>query len=220
MNRFDGVIFDLDGTLIDSLRDIANAANATLQELGKPTCTLESFKTHVGDGVSVLFQRALPETQSDPSLLAQCMSIYQGHYDAGWDLCTTPYPGIEKMLERVMAQGIRLAVLSNKPDHFTKRCVERFFPGVAFSHVVGHSERFPRKPDPTSAKWIASQLSSDPLRVAYVGDTNTDMLTATAAGLYPIGVSWGFRHVDEIRQAGAKIICDTAGELVTILTES
>jgi phosphoglycolate phosphatase len=86
--------------------------------------------------------------------------------------------------------------------------------------VVGHSERFPRKPDPTSAKWIASQLSSDPLRVAYVGDTNTDMLTATAAGLYPIGVSWGFRHVDEIRQAGAKIICDTAGELVTILTES
>ena len=75
MNRFDGVIFDLDGTLIDSLRDIANAANATLQELGKPTCTLESFKTHVGDGVSVLFQRALPETQSDPSLLAQCMSV-------------------------------------------------------------------------------------------------------------------------------------------------
>ena len=219
MKRFDGVIFDLDGTLIDSLEDIANAANATLGQLCKPTCTLESFKTHVGDGVSVLFQRALPETQDDPALLAHCMAIYQGHYDVGWDLCTKPYAGIPQMLERALESGLKLAVLSNKPDHFTKRCVERFFPAVPFSHVIGHSDRFPRKPDPTSAKWIASKLSTDPLRIAYVGDTNTDMKTATSAGLYAIGVSWGFRQVEEIRQAGAQVICDSAEELTSILVQ-
>ena len=218
MKRFDGVVFDLDGTLIDSLEDIANAANATLAELGKPTCTLESFKTHVGDGVSVLFQRALPQTQSDPSLLAQCMSIYQGHYDRGWDHCTKPYPGIERMLAGLRSFGMKLAVLSNKPDHFTKRCVERFFPEVPFAQVLGHSDRFPRKPDPSSAIWIASELSCESSRVAYVGDTNTDMLTATSAGLYAIGVSWGFRDTDEIRQAGARQICDSAEELTEILT--
>lgn len=219
MKRFDGVIFDLDGTLIDSLEDIANAANATLSQLGKPICSLESFKTHVGDGVSVLFQRALPETKQDPVLLAECMAIYQGHYDAGWDRCTKPYPGIVQALERAVRGGLRLAVLSNKPDHFTKRCVERFLPGVPFAHVVGHSERFPRKPDPTSAKWIASELSSEPMRVAYVGDTNTDMKTATSAGLYPIGVSWGFREVQEIREAGAVVICHTAQELGDLLVQ-
>jgi len=219
MNRFDGVIFDLDGTLIDSLEDIANAANATLRELGKPTCTLESFKTHVGDGVSVLFQRALPETKHSPELLAECMAIYQGHYDRGWDICTKPYPGIPQALQVSIDQGLPLAVLSNKPDHFTKRCVERFFPGIPFAHVLGHSDRFPRKPDPTSAKWIAAKFSSDPSRVAYVGDTNTDMQTATSASLFAIGVSWGFRSIEEIQEAGAKIICSSAEELAKILTQ-
>ena len=217
MRRFDGVIFDLDGTLIDSLEDIANAANATLAELGKPTCTLESFKTHVGDGVSVLFQRALPETRTDPQLLERCMGIYQGYYDRGWDRCTEPYPGILQMLQKAQQEGLKLAVLSNKPDHFTKRCVERFLPGVSFTHVIGHSERFPRKPDPQSAIWIASEISQSPTRIAYVGDTNTDMKTATGAGLYPIGVSWGFRQVEEIVQAGAQAICNTSEELSDLL---
>lgn len=220
MKRFDGVIFDLDGTLIDSLEDIAHAANATLRQLGKPVCTLESFKTHVGDGVSVLFQRALPETKHNSELLAECMAIYQGHYDASWDLCTKPYPGILQTLHQAIDQGLALAVLSNKPDHFTKRCVDRFLPGVPFAHVLGHSEHFPRKPDPTSAKWIASKLSSDPARIAYVGDTNTDMQTATSASLFAIGVSWGFRSVEEIQAAGAKIVCYSAEELTQVLLQS
>lgn len=217
MKRFDGVIFDLDGTLIDSLEDIANAANATLAELGKPTCTLESFKTHVGDGVSVLFQRALPETRTDPHLLDRCMRIYQGYYDRGWDRNTEPYSGILQMLRKAQQEGLILAVLSNKPDHFTKRCVERFLPGVFFTHVIGHSERFPRKPDPQSAIWIASEISQSPTRIVYVGDTNTDMKTATGAGLYPVGVSWGFRQVEEIVQAGAQAICNTSEELSDLL---
>jgi phosphoglycolate phosphatase len=218
MKRFDGVIFDLDGTLIDSLEDIANAANETLRQLGKPTCTLESFKKHVGDGVSVLFQRALPETLDNPELLAQCMSTYQGYYDVGWDRATKPYPGITSMLKSLHESGLRLAVLSNKPDHFTKRCVSRFLPEINFEQVIGHSQRFPRKPDPTSAKWIASELSQDPSRIAYVGDTNTDMMTAKSANLYAIGVSWGFRDVEEIRQAGAEWICQSAWELQQQLT--
>ena len=217
MMRFDGAIFDLDGTLIDSLEDIANAANETLRQLGKPTCTIESFKTHVGDGVSMLFQRALPETKDNPDLLAQCMAIYQGCYDVGWDRRTKPYPGITTMLEQALESGLKLAVLSNKPDHFTKRCVERFFPDLAFEQVVGHSQRFPRKPDPTSAKWIASQLSKNPLRVAYVGDTNTDMKTAANAGFFAIGVAWGFRPETELREYGARVVAHAPSDLKEIL---
>ena len=122
MKRFDGVIFDLDGTLIDSLEDIANAANATLSQLGKPICSLESFKTHVGDGVSVLFQRALPETKQDPVLLAECMAIYQGHYDAGWDRCTKPYPGIVQALERAVRGGLRFGAFQQAGSFYETLC--------------------------------------------------------------------------------------------------
>jgi phosphoglycolate phosphatase len=108
---------------------------------------------------------------------------------------------------------LKLAVLSNKPEPFTLKCIERFFPEVPFDLVLGHSERFPRKPDPASAKWIASEFSSDPGRIAYVGDTNTDMQTAVGANLFAIGVTWGFRTEAEIVAAGAKIICHNADEL-------
>ena len=213
MTRFDGVIFDLDGTLLDSLNDIANAANATLAKLQLPTWPIANYKHYVGDGVRVLFERALGASAHVPGVLERCLEIYQGEYNNSWDRESTPYPGILKMLASLHQASLKLAVLSNKPEPFTLKCIERFFPEVPFDLVLGHSERFPRKPDPASAKWIASEFSSDPGRIAYVGDTNTDMQTAVGAHLFAIGVTWGFRTETEIVAAGAKIICHNADEL-------
>lgn len=213
MTRFDGVIFDLDGTLLDSLNDIANAANATLAKLQLPTWPIANYKHYVGDGVRVLFERALGASAQVPGVLERCLEIYQGEYNNSWDRESTPYPGILKMLASLHQAGLKLAVLSNKPEPFTLKCIERFFSEVPFDLVLGHSERFPRKPDPASAKWIASEFSSDPGRIAYVGDTNTDMQTAVGANLFAIGVTWGFRTETEIVVAGAKIICHNADEL-------
>ena len=138
-------------------------------------------------------------------------------YERSWDNLTKPYPGIPEMLEACLAHGLKLAVFSNKPHPFTQACVERFFPAVPFSHVVGQGDRFPKKPDPSGAIWIASQITSQSHRIAYVGDTNTDMKTATGANLFAIGVAWGFRDIPEIREAGAQEICHTADQLKNLL---
>ncbi len=219
MTKFDGVIFDLDGTLLDSLEDIANAANATLAKRNLPTWPVENYKHYVGDGVRVLFERALaPSNPKSPNtstteLLDACLEIYQSEYDRNWDRCSKPYPGILEMLHTLHKAGLKLAVLSNKPEPFTLLCINRFFPDIPFDLTLGASDRFPKKPDPTSATWIASQFSSNPQRIAYVGDTNTDMQTAVGANLFAIGVSWGFRSEQEILAAGAKIMCHTSEDL-------
>jgi phosphoglycolate phosphatase len=219
MTKFDGVIFDLDGTLLDSLEDIANAANATLAKLNLPTWPIENYKHYVGDGVRILFERALapPNSQSPDAstsdILESCLEIYQNQYNQNWDRCSKPYPGIPEMLHTLHNAGLKLAVLSNKPEPFTLLCIQRFFPDIPFDLTLGHSDRFPRKPDPTSAKWIAAQFSTNPQRIAYVGDTNTDMQTAVGANLFPIGVSWGFRSEQEILAAGAKIMCHPSNDL-------
>lgn len=219
MSKFDGVIFDLDGTLLDSLEDIANAANATLAKLNLPTWPVENYKHYVGDGVRILFERALAPSNpqspctSNTEQLDACLEIYQAEYDRNWDRCSKPYPGILEMLHTLHKAGLKLAVLSNKPEPFTLLCINRFFPDIPFDLTLGASDRFPKKPDPTSAKWIASQFSSNPQRIAYVGDTNTDMQTAVGANLFAIGVSWGFRSEQEILAAGAKMMCHSSEDL-------
>jgi len=217
---FDAVIFDLDGTLLDSLEDIATAANRVLDDLGKPTYAISDYKYLVGDGVAMLFQRALPECESRPDLKADCMQRFEVAYSAIWNNRSKPYAGILSMLESLRRQSLNLSVLSNKPESFTKICVEHFFGNVRFDHVLGHSERFPRKPDPSSAKWIAGQIGVGNDRIAYVGDTNTDMKTAIGAGLRAIGVTWGFRPESELLASGAQIICNDVDQLTDCLLSS
>jgi phosphoglycolate phosphatase len=134
-----------------------------------------------------------------------------------WNNHSKPYPGILEMLNALESNGLRQCILSNKPDAFTKKCTAHFFPSIKFDMVVGHSERFPRKPDPTSARWIASQLEIGSERIAYVGDTNTDMKTAVDAGLHAIGVTWGFRPESELREWGADSIANDPRELTRLL---
>lgn len=213
MLSFDAVIFDLDGTLLDSLEDIADAANQVLVDLGRSAFPISDYKVLVGDGVAMLFQRAIPECQTNLDLRIECMQRFDVEYSKRWHNRSKPYDGIEEMLKALSTQKVTLAILSNKPETFTKQCVEWYFPDTVFAHVLGHSERFPRKPDPSSARWLAGQLEAGIDRIAYVGDTNTDMKTAAGAGLFAIGVTWGFRPESELVAHGANMICNTVSQL-------
>jgi phosphoglycolate phosphatase len=218
--RFDGVIFDLDGTLLDSIADIGTAANRVLEELGRPTHEISAYQFLVGDGVSVLFQRALPDTIDDPGLMSRCMELFESAYSEEWNKRSKPYDGITLLLNSLVEARLRVGVLSNKPEEFTKRCSTHFFPDVPFDLVVGHSVRFPRKPDPSSARWMAEQWEVDSSRIAYVGDTNTDMKTAVGAGFFAIGVTWGFRPESELREHGAMQLVHSARELHEFLLDN
>jgi len=218
--KFEAVIFDLDGTLLDSLEDIASAANSVLSDLGKSTYPILDYRELVGDGLAMLFQRALPECESDLVLRASCMNRFEEAYSTCWNNRSKPYNGIDDLLKKLEENSISLSVLSNKSDAFTNRCMKHFFGKVQFKHILGQTDRFPRKPDPSSAKWLASQLAVDIDRIAYVGDTNTDMKTALGSGLYAIGVTWGFRTERELRAAGAMQICDDVGQLADVLLGS
>ena len=218
--KFEAVIFDLDGTLLDSLEDIATAANLVLSDLRKPTYPVADYKELVGDGLAMLFQRALPECEGQPELKEDCMRRFEAAYSDCWNSRSKPYDGIEDLLKNLNERSLSLSVLSNKADAFTKRCVQYYFESVRFEQVLGQTERFPRKPDPASAKWLASQLAVDVDRIAYVGDTNTDMKTALGGGFYAIGVTWGFRPESELRAAGAMQICNDVSQLADCLLGS
>ncbi len=216
---FGAAIFDLDGTLIDSLVDIANAANEVLIEHGRDAVPIERYRTLVGDGVGVLMERLIPEVATDPALLATCTSSFARHYEEHWNKTSKPYEGIPLLLKSLSAIGMPMAVLSNKPDGFTRRCIDYFFPTIAFAVVLGHSERFPKKPHPASSLWLADFLGTPADRIAYVGDTNTDMKTAVAAGFFAMGVAWGFRTREELYQSGARVVYDQPSQLLAGLLD-
>jgi len=216
-NRFDLAIFDLDGTLLDSLEDIAQAANHVLVEIGGAARPISDFRTLVGDGVRVLFQRAVPETTVNDELRDRCMDLFDRFYGETWHNHSKPYKGIRDLLISLDSAGVSLAVLSNKPDPFTQKCVSHFFPEIRFQAVLGHSERFPRKPDPASARWIGESAGICSDRIAYVGDTNTDMKTAVSAGFFAMGVTWGFRTERELIESGADAVYSTPSVLLAAI---
>ncbi len=215
--KFSAVIFDLDGTLLDTLEDIAVSANEVLRQFGAVEHPLESYKMLVGDGVAVLFQRAWPATVSDPKLLQSAVDCFHQVYAGEWYKRSKPYDGIESLLSRLVEHRMPLAVLSNKPDRFTHQCVDHFLGKYSFSSVHGQKTGVPRKPDPAGVFVIARELSVRTEEIAYVGDTNTDMETAVSAGCCAIGVSWGFRAIEELRRCGAQEIVHTPGELADLL---
>lgn len=217
--KFDGVIFDLDGTLLDSLADIATATNLVLAESGVEGFSVDRYRTLVGDGVRVLFERAAEaaEFAYDDEWLVSQMERFVTVYRDVYTRESQPYRGIDAMLIEIERRRLARAVLSNKPHHLTLELVEHFFARTSFSPVFGQRLGVPRKPDPTAVEEIMSTWQLAPGRIAYVGDTNIDMLTAVASGCFAVGVTWGFRSEEELRSSGADAIVHTAAELTELL---
>lgn len=212
-------IFDLDGTLIDSISDIAEAVNRMLADHGYPRAPLTAFPRYIGDGVGPLVQRALPPEAAEREDIAARVADYQRHYEDTWKLATVPYSGMHETLAELRARGMKLAVLSNKPDHFTKLCCEHFFPDAGFEVVFGAREGVPRKPHPQGAFDICEILNVPPHECAYVGDSGIDMELAANAGMYAVGVRWGFRSEQELLEKGARTIVAQPDDLVCLVND-
>lgn len=210
------LLFDLDGTLIDSLEDLADAVNAMLTEHGYPTRPLELFPQYIGEGVNKLVERALPEGSRSPKEIEARSADYQRHYESRWNNKTRPYPGMMDTLVTLREKGLKLAVLSNKPDHFTQLCCEYFFPAGTFDYVRGALPHVPRKPHPEAALDIAGRLGITPADCGYLGDSGLDMEMACAAGMLAIGALWGFRSEAELRENGAQHLIGKPEDLLQI----
>jgi phosphoglycolate phosphatase len=214
--RADAVLFDLDGTLLDTLEDLATAMNDALAGRGLPVHPVDRYRVFVGEGVAELVRRAAPAGSDEPLLRALLEEMRSG-YEKGWARCTRPYPGIEELLDELAGRGLKLAVLSNKLEEFTRAMVAHFLGRWRFGAVFGASERFPRKPDPASALAIAVELDVAPQDFLYLGDTAIDMRTAVGAGMFPVGALWGFRDADELRLSGAKALLREPLELLPLV---
>lgn len=212
MGQVKAVIFDLDGTLLDTLEDIGNAMNEALAEMDFPTHDLSAYRQFVGDGVEVLAQRACPP-DTPQAVLTRCFLLHREIYARRWREKTTPYPGVPEMLAKFAQAGKRMAVLSNKPHDKTVDCVRAYLGLALFDVVLGAGPDLPKKPALVGVRRILSQWRLPNEAVWYVGDTNTDMLTAKGAGLRAVGVTWGFRPRSELLASGADHTIDHADEL-------
>lgn len=201
------VFFDLDGTLINSLDDLADTTNAVLAMHGLPTHPVQDYRYFVGDGIHTMLQRTVPQG-TDPALVERLVALAKAEYGQHWARKTCVYAGIAAMLEQLQASGVQLAVLSNKLQEFTSTVVHHFFPQQPFVLVKGSPEGGKAKPDPAMALAMARELGLSPHEVLFMGDTRVDMETATAAGMVPVGVLWGFRPKEELLAYGAKYLLE------------
>jgi len=212
MPTLQAAIFDLDGTLLDTLDDLADSANEALAAAGLPVHPVDAYRTFVGDGIQTLVRRIVPAAGAEEKV-AEVLALYRAAYGRRWNLKTRPYNGVPEMLSTLTALSLPMAVLSNKPQKFTELCMAHHLPGFSFTPVLGQRDEVPRKPHPEAAHEIAGALRLAPENIAFIGDTKTDMDTATAAGMVAVGVTWGFRPVEELRTHGARVIVDHPAEL-------
>ena len=214
---FKAILFDLDGTLLDTLADIASAMNAVLARFGFPTHQLEPYKYFVGDGVENLVKRTLPKDRLDERTIAECFAAAKEEYHNHWNQTTKPYPGAVEMLSALDELDLKKVILSNKPDKFTKLTVTEFLGEFSFDIVRGVKDSVLPKPDPAAALQITKELNIPPSQFLYLGDTDTDMQTAVAAGMFGVGALWGFRTADELKQNGAKVLLQKPQDLLKLL---
>lgn len=199
------ILFDLDGTLLDTLGDLHTATNAVLRSFGYPERTLDEVRRFVGNGARVLIQQAVPAGQAHR--VDEVLAAFQVYYAAHCDILTRPYPGIPELLAQ-LGERYPLAVVSNKPDRAVKELAAIYFPSL---YARGESADCPRKPAPDMVYMAMRALEAD--RCIYVGDSEVDVLTAKNAGVPCVAVTWGFRDVQILRDAGAEYFCHTAAEL-------
>lgn len=213
MSLLKAFIFDLDGTLIDSLADIAESINRMLDARGYPRSDVELFRQMVGDGMEKLVERALPEAVRSEALIKVCVEEYRANYDQLWNAQTKPYEGIVEMLAELKGRGVKLGVISNKAHRFTVPMTEHFFGKGCFEHILGQRNDVPRKPAPDGAHEMAAFLGLETDEMAYVGDSGIDMAFAKSSGMRAIGVRWGFRSEAELREHGADVLVSRPADL-------
>jgi len=213
----EAVIFDLDGTLADTLTDLAEAMNYALQQLDCPAHPVQAYRYMVGSGRRQLCRAALPDDRQD--LLDRSMALMTEYYAKHCFDHTVLYDGVAEMLGRLNEMNIPLAVLSNKPDNFVQLTVSRLMGQFQFAAVVGEDDKLARKPAPDGALLIAKRMRIQPEHIVYLGDTSIDMQTAQAAGMFGVGATWGFRDAEELTRAGAKALIDHPRELLRFFNQ-
>lgn len=210
------VIFDLDGTLLDTIGDLAAAANAVCRENGWPEYTVQAVEGMVGHGIPNLVSRFSPAEAQEPQTLERTLAQFNRYYGAHNMELTAPYAGMSELLKKLKSAGVRLAVCSNKADEFSRVIVEHYFPGI-FRLVRGNIPGTPVKPDPGVAKGIMERLGAEPGETLMVGDSDVDIHTGHNAGLRACGVTWGFRSRENLVDAGADVLADTTAELKAVI---
>jgi phosphoglycolate phosphatase len=211
------VLFDLDGTLLNTLQDVGEAVNYGLAALHYPQHPIPAYKTFIGEGRDVLVRRALPAEHRDDATSQQLLDLVNAYYAVHWADNTAPYPGIPKLLDDLTAKSIKITVLSNKADDLTNLCVTKLLSRWRFALVAGSRPNVPNKPDPAGTLLLARQAGIPPEQFLYLGDSDIDMKTAVGAGMYPLGAGWGFRTEKELLDAGAKAVIKQPGELLRYL---
>lgn len=211
-----GFIFDLDGTLADTIDDIGWAVNRMLEGRGFPLLERAEHLANINNGAFKLIQRSIPENyRVSEDFVRQCLREYESFYSVHHDVETYAYSGISEVLSSLLEKGYRLSVLSNKQDAYVKSIVAKLFPDITFVCACGQTE-LPTKPDPTVPLIIAERMGLQPSEIAFVGDSQVDILTAKNSGMHPIGVSWGYRPAELLLDTGAEAIVTEASELVRI----
>jgi phosphoglycolate phosphatase len=212
------IVFDLDGTLLNTLESIGNAFNRSLRKLELPVHEIDRYRYFIGDGVFNCARRALPPDHCNEENVNKLVEIERLDYATSWKDDAQPYDGIQALLDSLRGADYRLAVLTNKDDVFAQQCVRHFFPATQFDCVVGHSESVPHKPDATGGNLIAEQLGLATHELAMIGDTSIDIHTAQACNMFSVGVLWGFREIAELEEAGANRIIASPSQLLDVLS--
>ncbi|QGK75887.1 HAD family hydrolase [Flavobacterium sp. SLB02] len=214
--KFKGIIFDLDGTLVNSLEDISDAMNTVLTNLNYPTHTYDTYQYFIGSGLRNLVSKALPATNNSDEQIEICFECMINEYREICTLKTKPYDGIVELLKNLTSQNIKMAVFSNKADELTKKIASEIFPNH-FDMAVGLSTEELKKPNPFEALEISKKWNLTTEEILFVGDSDIDMQTANNANMFAVGVSWGYRTEQELKNSGAKLVINNALELIEIL---
>lgn len=215
----EGIIFDLDGTLLNTVEDIMDSTNEALKLLKYPTHTLEEYYYFIGDGIEELVKRALPEEKRNQEEIKRALELVRAEYKKRWNNKTRPYDGILEMLKEISKFPIKKAIFSNKPHDFTVNAVEYYFKEIEFDLILGSKDGNPKKPDPFGALLIAKELSIEPNNIVYLGDTATDIITAKRANMISVGAEWGFRGREELEKANADYIIKFPMEFVNLVKD-
>lgn len=214
--KFKGVIFDLDGTLVNSLEDIADAMNSVLQGRNYPTHDYDTYQYFIGSGLRNLVSKSLPETHNDEKHIDHCYQLMIEEYRDNCTNKTKPYDGIIELLDHLISHNIKLSVFSNKSDELTKKITTTLFPNY-FNPIVGLSIESLKKPNPSEAIEISKSLGLKTEELIFVGDSGIDMQTAANANMFAVGVSWGYRPEEELTANGAKYILNHPLDLIKVL---